>query len=62
MPNVFHMDSNNLERSAEIIRVLAHPIRLQIAHELLMKKTLHVSALQQLLNLRNLQFHNISIK
>ncbi|HDR6272065.1 TPA: helix-turn-helix transcriptional regulator [Bacillus cereus] len=51
MPNVFHMDSNNLERSTEILRVLAHPIRLQIAHELLMKKTLHVSALQQLLNL-----------
>ncbi|MFB7121834.1 ArsR/SmtB family transcription factor [Bacillus tropicus] len=34
-----------------MLRVLAHPIRLQIAHELLMKKTSHVSALQQLLNL-----------
>ncbi|KAA6460484.1 ArsR/SmtB family transcription factor [Bacillus thuringiensis] len=51
MKNVFHMDSNNLERIAEILRVLAHPVRLQIVYELLMKKSLKVSALQQLLKL-----------
>lgn len=45
------MDRNNLERSAEIIKGLAHPMRLQIAHQLLMKKSLNVSELQQILNL-----------
>jgi hypothetical protein len=39
MTNVFYMELNDLnyelERSAEILRVLAHPVRLQIVHQLL---------------------------
>lgn len=49
------MELNNLdlelERSAEILRVLAHPTRLQIVHQLVEKKTLNVSALQHFLKL-----------
>lgn len=55
MANVFYMELNDLdlefERSAEILRVLAHPIRLQIVHQLVKKKSLNVSALQQIFNL-----------
>ncbi|AXY11237.1 transcriptional regulator (plasmid) [Bacillus thuringiensis LM1212] len=55
MTNVFYMELNNLdlelERSAEILRVLAHPTRLQIVHQLVEKKALNVSALQHFLNL-----------
>lgn len=40
-----------LERSAEILRILAHPTRLQIVHQLVEKKALNVSALQQVLKL-----------
>lgn len=55
MTNAFYMERNNLdyelERSAEILRVLAHPIRLQIVHQLVRKKTLNVTELQQILTL-----------
>ena len=53
MTNVFHMELNDheLERSAEILRVLAHPVRLQIVHQLLGKKPLNVTELQQILTL-----------
>ncbi|MED3088225.1 ArsR/SmtB family transcription factor [Bacillus toyonensis] len=49
MTNVFHMELNDLERSAEILRVLAHPVRLQIVDQLLKKKALNVSELQRYL-------------
>ncbi len=45
------MTDLELERCAEILRVLEHPIRLQIVHQLVKKRLLNVSALQQLLNL-----------
>ena len=53
MTNVFHMEFNEheLERSAEILRVLAHPVRLQIVHQLLGKNALNVTELQQILKL-----------
>jgi DNA-binding transcriptional ArsR family regulator len=55
MTNVFYMELNDLnyelERSAEILRVLAHPVRLQIVHQMLGKKTLSVTELQQILTL-----------
>ncbi|MCQ6318688.1 metalloregulator ArsR/SmtB family transcription factor [Bacillus cereus] len=53
MTNVFHMEINEheLERSAEILRVLAHPVRLQIVHQLVRKKVLNVTQLQQILTL-----------
>ncbi|MEX0417275.1 ArsR/SmtB family transcription factor [Bacillus sp. C30] len=55
MTNVFYMELNDLdhelERSAEILKVLAHPVRLQIAHQLLKKKALNVTELQQILTL-----------
>jgi hypothetical protein len=45
MTNVFYMELNDLnhelERSAEILRVLAHPVRLQIVHQLVRKQTLN---------------------
>ncbi|HDR7494385.1 TPA: helix-turn-helix transcriptional regulator [Bacillus cereus] len=55
MTNVFYMEFNDLnhelERSAEILRVLAHPVRLQIGHQLVKKKALNVTELQQILKL-----------
>lgn len=55
MINVFYKEFNNLgnklERSAEILRVLAHPVRLQIVHQLIGKKALNVTELQQILKL-----------
>ncbi|MEK4503992.1 ArsR/SmtB family transcription factor [Bacillus cereus] len=55
MTNVFHMELNDLdyelERSAEILRVLAHPVRLQIVHQLVRKQVLNVTELQQILTL-----------
>ncbi|MCQ6288821.1 metalloregulator ArsR/SmtB family transcription factor [Bacillus cereus] len=53
MTNVFHMEINEheLERSAGILRVLAHPVRLQIVHQLVRKKVLNVTQLQQILTL-----------
>ncbi|MBU4642911.1 ArsR/SmtB family transcription factor [Bacillus toyonensis] len=49
MTNVFHMELNELERVSEILRVLAHPVRLRIVHQLLKKKSLNVSELQRYL-------------
>jgi len=47
MTNVFFMELNDLnyelERSAEILRVLVHPVRLQIVHQLLGENTLNVT-------------------
>lgn len=53
MTNVFHMEINEheLERSADILRILAHPVRLQIVHQLVRKKVLNVTQLQQILTL-----------
>jgi DNA-binding transcriptional ArsR family regulator len=56
MTNVFYMELNDLnhelERSAEILRVLAHPVRLQIVHQLASSgNTLNVTELQQILTL-----------
>jgi predicted transcriptional regulator len=55
MTNVFYMELNDLnyelERSAEILRVLAHPVRLQIVHQLLGKNALNVTELQKILKL-----------
>jgi DNA-binding transcriptional ArsR family regulator len=56
MTNVFYMELNDLnhelERSAEILMgVLAHPVRLQIVHQLVRKQTLNVTELQQILTL-----------
>ncbi len=55
MTNIFYMELNDLdhelERSAEILRVLAHPVRLQIVHQLVRKQTLNVTELQQILKL-----------
>ncbi|MGG0256907.1 metalloregulator ArsR/SmtB family transcription factor [Bacillus toyonensis] len=51
MTNVFHMNSSDYERSAEILKILAHPMRLRIVHQLLMKNSLNVSELQSLLDL-----------
>ena len=51
MTNIFHMKINDLERSAEILRVLGHPVRLQIVHQLLRKKFLNVTELQQHLSM-----------
>ncbi|MGG0044539.1 ArsR/SmtB family transcription factor [Bacillus tropicus] len=55
MTNAFYTEKNELERAAEILRVLAHPARLQIVHQLIKKKkSLHVSELQKSLSM--LQF------
>ncbi|WP_144497363.1 metalloregulator ArsR/SmtB family transcription factor [Bacillus toyonensis] len=55
MANIFYMELNDLdhelERSAEILRVLAHPVRLQIVHQLVRKKVLNVTELQRILKL-----------
>ncbi|MEK4418687.1 metalloregulator ArsR/SmtB family transcription factor (plasmid) [Bacillus cereus] len=47
----FDIALNELERSVEILKVLAHPMRLQIVHQLVKERSLNVSALQQILNL-----------
>ncbi|MBG9584455.1 ArsR family transcriptional regulator [Bacillus thuringiensis] len=51
MTNVFHMEPNEFERISEILRVLAHPVRLRIVHQLIKKKSLNVSELQQFLSM-----------
>ncbi|PFI75659.1 ArsR/SmtB family transcription factor [Bacillus cereus] len=51
MTNVFHMETNEFERISEILRVLAHPVRLRIVHQLIKKKSLNVSELQQFLSM-----------
>ncbi|MEH7217896.1 ArsR/SmtB family transcription factor [Bacillus toyonensis] len=51
MKNAFYTDLNELERVAEVVRALAHPIRLQIVHQLLKKNALNVTELQQYLDM-----------
>ncbi|WP_144519229.1 ArsR/SmtB family transcription factor [Bacillus thuringiensis] len=55
MTDVFYMDFNDqkdeLERSADILRVLAHPVRLQIIHQLLREQRLNVTEIQKMLQL-----------
>lgn len=51
MTNVFYMEPNEFERISEILRVLAHPVRLRIVHHLLKKKSLNVSELQRYLSM-----------
>lgn len=43
MKNAFYMGPNELEGVAEVLRVLAHPVRLQIVHQLIKKTSLNVS-------------------
>jgi len=49
MKNAFYTDQNELERVAEVLRVLAHPVRLQMVHQLIKKTSLNVSELQRYL-------------
>ncbi|ARJ25675.1 transcriptional regulator (plasmid) [Bacillus mycoides] len=49
MKNAFYTDPNELERVAEVVRALAHPVRLQIVHQLIKKTSLNVSELQRYL-------------
>ncbi|MBJ8113515.1 helix-turn-helix transcriptional regulator [Bacillus cereus group sp. N6] len=49
MKNVFYTGPNKLERVAEVLRVLAHPVRLQMVHQLIKKTSLNVSELQRYL-------------
>ncbi|PEQ52535.1 ArsR/SmtB family transcription factor [Bacillus cereus] len=49
MKNTFYMGPNELEGVAEVLRVLAHPVRLQIVHQLIKKTSLNVSELQRYL-------------
>ncbi|HDR5272627.1 helix-turn-helix transcriptional regulator [Bacillus thuringiensis] len=51
MTNVFHMEPSEFERISEILRVLAHPVRLRIVHQLIKKKSLNVSELQRYLSM-----------
>jgi len=52
LKNAFYTERNELERIAEVLRALAHPIRLQIVHQLLKKNTLNVTELQQCLDMQ----------
>ncbi|PEF33159.1 ArsR/SmtB family transcription factor [Bacillus wiedmannii] len=45
------MKASDYERLSEILKVLAHPVRLEIIHELLKKNSLNVSQLQHYLAL-----------
>ncbi|MGH1287804.1 ArsR/SmtB family transcription factor [Bacillus toyonensis] len=49
MKNAFYTDPNELERVAEVLRLLAHPIRLQIVHQIIRKTSSNVSELQRYL-------------
>ncbi|MES1054072.1 helix-turn-helix transcriptional regulator [Bacillus thuringiensis] len=49
MKNAFCTDSKELERVAEVVRALAHPVRLQIVRQIIKKKSLNVSELQRYL-------------
>ncbi|MED3468843.1 ArsR/SmtB family transcription factor [Bacillus paranthracis] len=47
MSNIFRAEISGFERVSEILKVLAHPIRLQIVHQLVKKQSLNVTELQQ---------------
>ncbi|HDR5352765.1 TPA: helix-turn-helix transcriptional regulator [Bacillus thuringiensis] len=49
MKSAFYTDPNELERVAEVVRALAHPVRLQIVHQIIKKTSLNVSELQRYL-------------
>ncbi|MGH0945656.1 ArsR/SmtB family transcription factor [Bacillus mycoides] len=49
MKNAFYTEPNELERVAEVLRVLAHPVRLQMVHQLIKKTSVNVSELQRYL-------------
>ncbi|PGA90432.1 ArsR/SmtB family transcription factor [Bacillus toyonensis] len=51
MKNAFSTEISDFERVSEILRVLAHPIRLQIVQQLLKKNFLNVIELQQYFNM-----------
>ncbi|MFF2242319.1 ArsR/SmtB family transcription factor [Bacillus thuringiensis] len=51
MENAFYTELNELERGAEVVRVLGHPVRLQIVHQLIKKISLNVSELQRYLSI-----------
>ncbi|AKR12985.1 ArsR/SmtB family transcription factor [Bacillus thuringiensis] len=51
MENAFYTELNELERGAEVVRVLGHPVRLQIVHQLIKKTSLNVSELQRYLSI-----------
>ena len=51
MGNAFYTELNELERGADVLRVLGHPVRLQIVHQLIKKTSLNVSELQQYLSI-----------
>ncbi|UYX55593.1 metalloregulator ArsR/SmtB family transcription factor (plasmid) [Bacillus thuringiensis] len=49
MENAFYKNPNELERVAGVVRALAHPVRLQIVHQIIKKTSLNVSELQRYL-------------
>ncbi|MCU5601244.1 MULTISPECIES: ArsR/SmtB family transcription factor [Bacillus cereus group] len=49
MPKAFYMDFDYYERAADILRILGHPMRLEMVRELIAKGPLNVSELQTLL-------------
>ncbi|MGH0883219.1 ArsR/SmtB family transcription factor [Bacillus paranthracis] len=51
MSKTFQMDSTNYEQHAEILKVLAHPMRLLIVQKLITIGSLNVSELQNLIYL-----------
>ncbi|PHD55749.1 transcriptional regulator [Bacillus toyonensis] len=51
MRNAFYTEQNELDRIAEVLRVLGHPVRLQIVHQLIKTTSLNVSELQQYLSI-----------
>lgn len=50
MPKAFHIDFDYYTRPADILRILGHPMRLEMVQELVTKGPLNVSELQTLLH------------
>lgn len=44
--NSFYTEPEKLERVTEVLRILAHPVRLQIIHQLIKHTSLNISELQ----------------
>ncbi|OUB64557.1 ArsR/SmtB family transcription factor [Bacillus thuringiensis] len=49
MPKAFYIDFDYYTRPADILRILGHPMRLEIVRDLITKGPLNVSELQTLL-------------
>ncbi|WP_144509116.1 ArsR/SmtB family transcription factor, partial [Bacillus mycoides] len=49
MKTSFYTSPNELEHVAEVVRALAHPVRLKIVHQIIKKSSLNVSELQRYL-------------